>query len=273
VDAGGAFIDSNGQSITIAQPLLGTGALTKQGAGTLTLSGANTYTGNTTVSAGTLSLSNAYLADASTVSIASGAVLNLPHGQIDQVNSLILGGVAKAPGDYTSATPGGFITGTGTIRVTGAASAYDTWMSGFPSIPVADRDPGDDPDGDGATNAVEFALGGTPNSSGSRPKVYPVVADGSVDADTTNELLMTIAVRSGTPAFTGSPSPTATQDGYTYTVQGGTTLNGFTTVVTPVAAVTAGLPAVPAGYEYRTFSLTGSNGVPTKGFMRVGITP
>jgi len=274
VDAGGAFIDSNGQAITISQVLTGPGALTKQGAGTLTLSGTNTYAGNTTVSAGTLSLSSPYLSNTATVSIASGAVLNLAHNQVDQVASLILNGVSQPIGTYTSATPGGFITGTGSLQVTGAvATPYDTWMAGFPSIPVADRDPGDDPDGDGATNAVEFALGGTPNSSGSRPKVYPVVADGSVDADTTNELLMTIAVRSGTPAFTGSPSPAATQDGYTYTVQGGTTLNGFTTVVTPVAAVTAGLPAVPAGYEYRTFSLTGSNGVPTKGFMRVGITP
>lgn len=274
VDAGGAFIDSNGQSITIAQPLVGTGALTKQGAGTLTLSGANTYTGNTTVSAGTLSLSSPYLSNTATVSIASGAVLNLTHNQVDQVASLILNGVSQPIGTYTSATPGGFITGTGSLQVTGAvATPYDTWMAGFPSIPVADRDPGDDPDQDGATNAVEFALGGTPNSGSSRPKVYSLVADSDTDGDVLKELLMTIAVRSGTPAFTGSPSPAATQDGYTYTVQGSTTLGAFTTAAVPVATVATGLPAAPAGYEYRTFSLTGSNGVPTKGFMRVGITP
>src|SRR5690606_19333520 len=107
IEAGGAFIDSNAQAITISQVLGRSGSLTKQGTGTLTLSGANTYTGNTTVAAGTLSLSSAFLANTSTVSIASGAVLNLPHGAVDQVNSLILGGVSQPAGTYTSATPGG----------------------------------------------------------------------------------------------------------------------------------------------------------------------
>ncbi len=55
--AGGANIDSAGQTIEINQALLnggGNGGLTKTGAGTLRLNGANTYTGTTTVSAGTL---------------------------------------------------------------------------------------------------------------------------------------------------------------------------------------------------------------------------
>ena len=30
---------------------------------------------------------------------------------------------------------------------------------------------------------------------------------------------------------------------------------------------------LPEGYEYRTFSLSGSDGLPTKGFLRVQITP
>lgn len=274
VDAGGAFIDSNGQSITISQTLGGTGGLTKLGSGTLTLSGANTYAGNTTVSAGTLSATSAFFSNTATVTIASGAVLNLNHALTDQVASLVIGANSLPLGTYNATTHPGVITGTGSLQVTGAvASAYDTWIAGYPSIQVADRDPGDDPDGDGATNAVEFALGGTPNSGSSRPKVHSLIADSSADGDTTPELLLTIAVRSGTPAFTGNPSPTATHDGFTYTVQGSTTLGSFTTVAVPVTTVATGLPAAPAGYEYRTFSLTGSNGIPAKGFMRVGITP
>ncbi len=64
VRAGGGTIDTQAFAITVAQPLLhlpalGTspdGGLTKTGAGTLILAGSNTYTGATTVSAGTLIL-------------------------------------------------------------------------------------------------------------------------------------------------------------------------------------------------------------------------
>lgn len=85
-------------------------------------------------------------------------------------------------------------------------------------------------------------------------------------------LLLTIAVRAGTPAFTGSPSPAATLDGITYTIQGGSSIGSFTSPVSEVAPVTTGLPAAPAGYEYRTFRLAEADGLPARGFLRVGIT-
>jgi autotransporter-associated beta strand protein len=58
--AGGAKIDTNGKDVTIPQALLtgvtGDGGLTKLGTGSLKLTGACTYTGATTVSAGTLTV-------------------------------------------------------------------------------------------------------------------------------------------------------------------------------------------------------------------------
>jgi len=54
VRATGGTIDTNGYDLAIAGVLSGTGSLTKIGIGTLTLTGANSYTGGTTVSAGTL---------------------------------------------------------------------------------------------------------------------------------------------------------------------------------------------------------------------------
>ncbi|GAA5125300.1 autotransporter-associated beta strand repeat-containing protein [Luteolibacter yonseiensis] len=273
VDAGGAFIDSNNQGITIAQVLVGEGSLTKQGTGVLTLSGTNTYAGNTTVSAGTLTLTKAYLSNSGTVNIAAGAVLNLTHGLVDQVAGLTIGGTPLAAGTYDSGTHPGVITGTGKLLVSGStASAYDSWIAGYPSIPLADRDPGDDPDRDGSSNILEFALGGVPNSGSQRPQVYHIEADGSVDVGTNKELLMTIAVRSATPAFSSSTSPTATKDGVTYTIQGSTDLAGFGIGVTPVNVVApAGNLIPPLGYEYRTFSLNGSDSLPNKGFLRVKV--
>jgi autotransporter-associated beta strand protein len=87
VKAGGAKIDTNGVDITIAQNLqhdatLGTladGGLTKQGGtGTLILAGANSYTGATTISAGTLKLaSTGTIDDSSAVNVAAGATFDI----------------------------------------------------------------------------------------------------------------------------------------------------------------------------------------------------
>jgi hypothetical protein len=119
---------------------------------------------------------------------------------------------------------------------------------------------------------MEFALGGTPNSGSSRAKIYPLTVD-SDDVGTDKELVITIAVRTGSPAFSGTPSPSATQEGFTTTIQGSLNLNNFTAPVSAVAPITAGLPAAPAGYEYRTFSLSGSSGLSSQGFMRVQVAP
>jgi uncharacterized repeat protein (TIGR02543 family) len=171
VASGGAIIDTNGLNIGIAVNLLdagGGGGLTKDGAGTLTLGGANTYTGSTTVNGGTLSLANAYLDDASTVSIASGAVLNLPHGLTDIVAALITNGTPLANGIYTATSPAtsGYITGTGSIQV--GATPTDPFLGWIDATwpTLSDKTPNGDPDNDGISNLVEYVLqGGDPSVS------------------------------------------------------------------------------------------------------------
>ncbi|MFZ0436004.1 MAG: autotransporter-associated beta strand repeat-containing protein, partial [Chthoniobacterales bacterium] len=70
--------DFAGQSGTVAAILAGSAGLTKTGTGTLTLSASNTYSGGTTINAGTLSVSNANaLGDASGTLTAAGGTLNL----------------------------------------------------------------------------------------------------------------------------------------------------------------------------------------------------
>ena len=54
----GGTIDTNGNDSTFGQVISGSGTLTKAGTGTLTLTGANSYSGDTTISAGTLQIGN-----------------------------------------------------------------------------------------------------------------------------------------------------------------------------------------------------------------------
>ena len=145
------------------------GGLVKNGIGTLTLSGANTYSGTTTVNAGVLSLTSAFLADGGAVVIGPNGKLDLPHGLTDTVGALTINGVVKGSGTYDATTDPGFITGTGKIQVGGAvATGYDAFKSNPAnnlSAGVNDS-PNDDPDKDGIPNLLEFILGGLPNGSG-----------------------------------------------------------------------------------------------------------
>lgn len=68
-------IDTNGQNRTLATALTSSGgSFTRLGAGTLTLTGANTYSGGTTISAGTLSVGSG----GTSGSIVGNVIINNP---------------------------------------------------------------------------------------------------------------------------------------------------------------------------------------------------
>ena len=165
-----------GGSATNSLILTGNLSVVKQGAGTMTLSGINTYSGNTTVSAGTLSLTRADSAadantgnDLSTVSIAAaaGATLDLAYTGTDEVDKLFIGGVQKAAGVWGAVGSGAAntdpkITGTGTLTVASSGgTTYASWIAGF-GLVGPDALVTADPDKDGIANAVEMVLGGNP---------------------------------------------------------------------------------------------------------------
>lgn len=208
------------------------------------------------------------------LTVGAGAVLDFSTLSAPTAASYEIATFTSITGTFIEQNvPAGYevVYGPTSITLELTATPYSTWASSFGLNPLTDGAPGVDHDGDGLANMVEFALGGDPTSGSNNAKTYSLVSDSDADGDSSNELILTIAVRSGTPAFAGTPSPSAIKDGATYTIQGSSDLGTFTAAVAPVTPVTTGLPAAPAGYEYRSFSLDGSNGMPAKGFLRVQI--
>lgn len=253
-----------------------TGGLTKTGAGTMRLEGTNTYTGTTRVSAGTLSMSTASLADGATVEIASGAVLDLDHSFDDTIGRLVIGGVEMGAGSYGAVGSGAQhetarITGFGFLVV--PADPFPAWVAQFPSLSGADAAKSADPDHDGLTNEEEFAFDGNPASGATSEKVRSrVEMVGGQEA-----LVITLPVRAGA-TFSGTAPASAIVDGVTYEIGGTNDLAVFNQNVSEVVPALTENPVMPepnTGWTYRSFRLNGTVGGGAsrgpKGFLRASI--
>ena len=110
--------------LSISGAISGAGAITKAGSGTLALTAVNSYTGNTTVQAGTLRITNRYLADTANVLLSTGATLDLQFsGSADMIHSLLINGAMQvtglwgAVGNQSASFHTSLITGTGVLQV------------------------------------------------------------------------------------------------------------------------------------------------------------
>ncbi|HEX6963623.1 MAG TPA: autotransporter-associated beta strand repeat-containing protein [Lacipirellula sp.] len=147
-------------------------SLVKVGSGTLTLTGAKSYTGDTTVEAGTLSIDAAYLSDTADVYLLTGAMLNLSFAGADTIDSLFFNGVSEAVGTYGAIGSGAtfernYLTGTGLLQVTTqAATPIPGDFDGNGVVDAADLaqwrgdfgGAGSDADADGDSDGADFLV-------------------------------------------------------------------------------------------------------------------
>lgn len=127
-----------------------------------------------------------------------------------------------------------------------------------------------DPDGDGASNLLEFALGGNPLVPGDRG-----VSRGMVqDLAGSPAMTLTIAARAGaTFVSNGNQTMSATRDGISYQIEGSQELTTWTGGIAElIPALTSGLPPAPGGHEYHTFQSTTPVAGNARDFLRVKVT-
>ncbi|MBA4419055.1 MAG: hypothetical protein C0392_14295, partial [Syntrophus sp. (in: bacteria)] len=143
-NSGGGTFDTNGNAPTLSGVISGSGNLLKTGAGTLTLGGVNTYTGQSAVSEGLLSLApGAYLGGTMTVNpggtVGGYGTFNnvINNGTVSPGNSI---GALNINGNYTQGTGRLLIEIASPINndllaVTGTASLNGTlqtsWSGGY----------------------------------------------------------------------------------------------------------------------------------------------
>ena len=128
---------ATGATATIGSTLIGTTGLEKTGAGTLSLWGANTYTGDTTVSAGTLQIGSAGSLGAGSysgaISLASGTLFDYASsaaqtlsGAISGAGSLTVSGAGTLTLSGSNTYSGATTVSAGTLVASGGAAIGDS---------------------------------------------------------------------------------------------------------------------------------------------------
>ncbi|HEX7262376.1 MAG TPA: cadherin domain-containing protein, partial [Luteolibacter sp.] len=243
VASGTPTVTVNNQTTTINAVIAGNQGLAKTGAGTLTLNGANTYTGTTTVNAGTLTLGASSVLASPSVTVATGATLQLGNnaGQ-NAVSAFTINGTITTAGQASIFA--NFTLNNGTINATAGGGAYGSFYFASARTITAN----------GSSNVISTTAGNGLGLGGTLTFATPLSTDallisgnlgnanaiskqggfiktglGTVTLSNTNTYIGATAINNGTLLVNGSLSTTATTVAASGKLGGSGTLGGAVT--------------------------------------------
>jgi autotransporter-associated beta strand protein len=264
---GASTIDVDGTQLTLSNTVSGSGSLEKEGSGTLILAAANTYTGATTVNAGTLAITNVGALGASSAgtTVNAGGTLDLRNVTGVSEPITLAGGTLATSTGTSSVTAPVALTANSTISVTGTSLEITNVVSGSGGLTktgsgILELDAVNTYTGATSVDAGTLKLGANASIADSDK----VTVNGTLDmsAITSNVYIQSLA-GSGS-VISGSVAPNSlviTDAGDTFSgvlsgtgglrIAGGTqTLTGINTytgptVVDPGANLIAGVQSIP----------------------------
>lgn len=240
------LIFGTGNNKTISGAITGTGSLYKQGSGNVTLSAANSYTGLTTVSSGTLSLSGSgALSSSGSLTVASGATFDISAvtssanvGTLNNAGTIGIGSKSLTFSIPSATTMSGTIQGTsgsvtkqgaGTLTITSAGNTYSGGTTISAGSIVLSGNGLLAPSGDIAlaTN-TSFDVSGI---SASSLTIKDISGSGSILLGTKNLTFGGASSPTFSGSITGTTASVRKQGAGTTTLTGVSTYQGGTTVV------------------------------------------
>jgi autotransporter-associated beta strand protein len=276
-------INTNGNNVSIAGVISGANGLTKSGAGTLTLTGTNTYSGSTTISAGTLNAnSSSALGDESATNtlvfaggtLQAGGTITSPStrgvtlsstGTIDtNGNNVSIAGAISGANGLTK-NGAGTLTLTGTNTYSGATTISVGTVNANSSAALGDGS---------ATNTLGLGAGTTLQASGTitSPSTRSVTLfpSGTVTIDTNGNSVSIAGVIGGFDGLTKSGSGTLT-------LSANNTYSGTTTVSAGTLTVNGSQGSSAVSLNGGTLNGTGTTGAITStasgGTLQPGTPP